>query len=108
MYLTRFLFSFASSDFLLHNYSFSGIFIINMLSCRVFTYVYFSNVLFVMSSATGLCYSFIFLTIVVSLYSALTIYRAFLLSKLSTTHLLKLRGAVNADILMMTAGDQVG
>lgn len=79
-----------------------------MLSCRVFTYVCFSNALFGMSSATGLCYSFIFLRIVVSLYLALTIYKAFLPSGLSTTHLLRLRGAVTADILKMTAGDQVG
>lgn len=61
-----------------------------------------------MSSATGLCYSFVFLRIVVSLYLVLTIYKAFLSSGLSTTHLLKLRGAVTAHILQMTAGDQVG
>lgn len=61
-----------------------------------------------MSSATGLCYSFVFLRIVVSLYLVLTIYKAFLPSGLSTAHLLKLRGAVTAHILQMTAGDQVG
>lgn len=61
-----------------------------------------------MSSATGLCSSFVFLRIVISLYLALTIYKAFLPSGLSTTHLLKLRGAVTAHILQMTAGDQVG